>query len=103
MNIATLRSAILSGIAIGIAGWGYLAYNNIIGAILFSFGLLTVVGYKLPLYTGTAGFIPLRDEQGRSCWPGAIGKLLFILMGNIIGCLLVSLLSRLSPDRKSVV
>ena len=63
MNIATLRSAILSGIAIGIAGWGYLAYNNIIGAILFSFGLLTVVGYKLPLYTGTAGFIPLRDEQ----------------------------------------
>ncbi len=95
--IKTFRSAILSGIAVGIAGWGYLASTNIIGAVLFSFGLLTVVGYKLPLYTGTAGFIPLRDEQGRSCWFGAIGKLLWILLGNIAGCLLVSLLSRLSP------
>lgn len=95
--IKTFRSAILSGIAVGIAGWGYLACTNIIGAVLFSFGLLTVVGYKLPLYTGTAGFIPLRDEQGRSCWLGAIGKLLWILSGNITGCLLVSLLSRLSP------
>lgn len=93
----TFRLAILSGIAVGIAGWGYLACTNIIGAVLFSFGLLTVVGYKLPLYTGTAGFIPLRDEQGRSCWMSAIGKLLFILLGNIAGCLLVALFARLSP------
>lgn len=93
----TFRLAILSGIAVGIAGWGYLACTNIIGAVLFSFGLLTVVGYKLPLYTGTAGFVPLRDEQGRSCWMSAIGKLLFILLGNIAGCLLVALFARLSP------
>ena len=93
----TFRLAILSGIAVGIAGWGYLACTNIIGAVLFSFGLLTVVGYKLPLYTGTAGFIPLRDEQGHSCWGSAIGKLLFILLGNITGCLLVALFARLSP------
>ena len=97
MNTATFRSSILSGIAVGLAGWGYLACTNIIGAVLFSFGLLTVVNYRLPLYTGTAGFVPLRDEQGRSCWLSAIGKLLFILAGNIIGCLLVSLLTRLSP------
>lgn len=97
MNTSTFRSAILAGIAVGIAGWGYLAYNNIIGAVLFSFGLLTVVGYKLPLYTGTAGFIALRDEQGRCCVGKAIGQLLFILLGNITGCLLVSLLSRMSP------
>ena len=96
MNMSTFRSAMLAGIAVGIAGWGYLAYNNIVGAVLFSFGLLTVVGYKLPLYTGTAGFIALRDEQGRSCWASAIGNLLFILLGNITGCLLVSLLTRLS-------
>lgn len=97
INTNTFRTAILAGIAVGIAGWGYLAYNNIVGAVLFSFGLLTVVGYKLPLYTGTAGFIALSDEQGRSCWPKAIGDLLFILLGNITGCLLVSLLTRLSP------
>lgn len=39
--IKTFRSAILSGIAIGIAGWGYLACTDIVGAVLFSFGLLT--------------------------------------------------------------
>lgn len=97
ITLNTFRLAMLSGIAVGIAGWGYLACTNIIGAVLFSFGLLTVVGYKLPLYTGTAGFVPLRDEQGRSCWMSAIGKLLFILLGNIAGCLVVALFARLSP------
>ena len=81
----------------GIAGWGYLACTNIIGAVLFSFGLLTVVHYKLKLYTGTAGFVALRTEDGKSRCLKAIGELLFILAGNIVGCLLVSLLSRLSP------
>ena len=81
----------------GIAGWGYLACTNIIGAVLFSFGLLTVVHYKLKLYTGTAGFVALRTDDGKSRWLKAMGELLFILAGNIVGCLLVSLLSRLSP------
>ena len=82
LNTNTFRTAIIAGAAVGIAGWGYLACTNIIGAVLFSFGLLTVVGYKLPLYTGTAGFIPLRDEQGRSCWMSAIAQVLFILLGH---------------------
>ena len=93
----TFRSSVLSGIAVAIAGWGFLAVPNIIGAVLFSFGLLTVVNYKLKLYTGTAGFVPLRYEDGRSRWLKAIGELLFILGANIFGCLLVSLLTRLSP------
>ena len=93
----TFRSALLAGIAVGIAGWGYLAYKDIVGAVLFSFGLLTVVHYKLKLYTGTAGFVALRTDDGKSRWLKAIGELLFILAGNIVGCLLVSLLSRLSP------
>lgn len=95
------RSAILSGIAVAIAGWGYLACTakglEVLGAVMFSFGLLTVVNYKLKLYTGTAGFVPLRYEDGRSRWLKAIGELLFILLGNIVGCLLVSLLTRMSP------
>ena len=98
---STFRSAILSGIAVAIAGWGYLACTakglEILGAVMFSFGLLTVVNYKLKLYTGTAGFVPLRYEDGRSRWLKAIGELLFILLGNIVGCLLVSLLTRMSP------
>lgn len=93
----TFRSSILAGIAVGIAGWGYLAYKDIIGAVLFSFGLLTVVNYKLKLYTGTAGFVPLRYDDGRSRWLKAIGELLFILFGNVMGCMLVALFARLSP------
>lgn len=87
------RSSIFAGIAIGTAGFGFLAaglqtaYGSLAGAVLFSFGLLTVVGYKLKLYTGTAGFIS-RTE---------VGDLFLILLGNIAGCLCVSLLARVSP------
>lgn len=85
--IDLLSSAVLAGVCIGIAGFGYLATRDIIGSVLFAFGLLTVVGYKLKLYTGTAGFIT----------KGEVGSLFMILLGNIVGCLLVSLMARLSP------
>lgn len=98
----TFRSSILSGIAVGIAGWGYLACTNIIGAVLFSFGLLTVVNYKLKLYTGTAGFVALRSDDGKSRWIRAIGELLFILAGNILGCMFISMLTRLSPSSEAL-
>ena len=93
----TLRSSILSGIAIAIAGWGYLVSTNVVGAVFFSFGLLTVVQYKLSLYTGTAGFISFRDDENRLCILSSVVTLLLVLFGNIIGCLLVALLTRLSP------
>lgn len=88
-----LRSSIFAGIAIGTAGFGFLAsrvqsavYGSLVGAVLFSFGLLTVVGYRLKLYTGTAGFIK-RNEAG---------ELFLILAGNIVGCLCMALLTRMS-------
>lgn len=88
------RSSVFAGIAIGTAGFGFLAsgiqsssYGSLAGAVMFSFGLLTVVGYKLKLYTGTAGFIRVNE----------IGELFLILLGNIVGCFCVSLLSRVSP------
>lgn len=96
-TIQTLRSALLSGIAVGIAGWGYLATMNIIGGVLFSFGLLTVVNYKLKLYTGSAGFVDVRNDQGEFVLPRSLKVLLEILLGNILGCLLVAMLCRLSP------
>lgn len=82
-----LKSSILAGFCIGIAGFGYLAEKSIIGAVLFAFGLLTVVHYKLKLYTGTAGFIKKNE----------VGNLFFILFGNLIGCLIVALIARCSP------
>lgn len=91
------KSSILAGITIGIAGWGYLANSNIIGAILFSFGLLTVVSYRMKLYTGTAGFVDFKNENGKIVITKPLLELLLVLGGNIIGCLLVGLLARLSP------
>lgn len=86
-TISILRSAFLAGFCIGLAGFGYLAEKGIIGAVVFAFGLLAVVAYKLKLYTGTAGFFRR----------GELGQLLLILVGNIIGCLAVGLMARCSP------
>ena len=88
----TLRSAIFAGIYIGTAGFGYLtagvqSFGSLFGSILFALGLLAIVGYKLKLFTGTAGFIK-RDE---------VGTLAIILIGNIIGCFLMGLITRVSP------
>ena len=91
--VNTLRSSIFAGIFIGTAGFGFLAsglqgqYGSLAGAVLFSLGLLAVVGYKLKLYTGTAGFIKKNE----------IGTLFLILLGNILGCLMLALLARVSP------
>ena len=85
--VQILRSAFLAGVCIGIAGFGYLAEKSIVGAVLFAFGLLTVVHYSLKLYTGTAGFIR----------KGEVGSLLLILAGNIVGCLAVALIARCPP------
>ena len=41
--------------------------------------------------------MPLRSEDGSSRWLKAIGELLFILFGNVMGCMLVALFARLSP------
>lgn len=92
--IKLLRSSVFAGIYIGVAGFGFLAsglqsqvYGSLVGSVLFCLGLLAVVGYRLKLYTGTAGYIS-RNETG---------ELFLILAGNILGCFLVALLSRVSP------
>lgn len=82
------RSSALAGFTIGLAGFGYLAIGGVPGAVVFAFGLLTVIAYKLKLFTGTAGFIK-KDEAP---------TLLLILLGNVTGCLTVALLTRLSPN-----
>ena len=80
-------SALLAGICIGIAGFGYLAIGGVVGAVTFAFGLLAVVHYRLKLYTGTAGFFA----------KGELLQLCTILLMNIVGCLLVALMARMSP------
>ena len=59
-----------------------LRVGGVAGAVLFAFGLLAVVHYKLKLYTGTAGFIRAKGD-----WT----MITFVLLGNIIGCALTAL------------
>lgn len=84
----TFRSSILAGMAIAFGGFAYAAVGGIIGALLFTFGLLTVVHYGWKLYTGAIGFI----HGIKELWPTFI-----VLAGNIVGCLAVALIARVSP------
>jgi formate/nitrite transporter FocA (FNT family) len=85
-----LPLAILAGICISIGCVVNLRVGGVAGAVLFAFGLTTVVYYGLKLYTGTAGFIRRQGD-----W----AMLWVVLFGNIIGCLLSAwLISYAQPD-----
>jgi nitrite transporter NirC len=75
---------------IGIAGLVYLSVeNNVIGALLFSFGLLVIVGRGYFLYTGKIGYLlPYNKEL--------LSTLIITLLGNIIGIAVISFLFRLT-------
>ena len=55
-----------------------LAANPVLGAFLFSFGLLTIIDLQIPLYTGQIGFIKQKNKK----------DLFYILIFNIIGILI---------------
>lgn len=79
------RLAVLAGIAISIGCVVYLKVGSVAGAVLFAFGLLTCVHFKLPLYTGTAGFVMNKKD---------LFDLIVILAGNILGCFLMAVAMR---------
>ena len=86
----TFPLSILAGICISIGCVVNLRVGGVAGAVLFAFGLTTVVYYGLKLYTGTAGFIRLKGD-----W----SMLAVVLLGNIVGCLLSAwLISYAQPD-----
>ena len=73
-------SAIIASIVISIGGFVYLKTGSSLeGAVLFTFGLLTVVHYKLHLFTEKAGFF----DSIRTF----VQLFLLTLVGNFIGCL----------------
>lgn len=89
-TIMTFKSAILAGIFISIGAIAYLSVGGVIGAILFTFGLISVLYYKLNLFTGKAGFVNTKED---------FKNLLITLFGNIIGCtIMVGLVKFGFPD-----
>ncbi len=78
--------AIFAGIAIAIASIVYLSIENkVIGATIFSIGLITVVAYNLNLYTGKVGYVLQKDLKYKL-------KILLMIIGNLIGTIISSLL-----------
>lgn len=87
----TFKLAIFAGIAISFGCIGFLTMGSMIGPILFTFGLITVVHYKLSLYTGTVGFLELIGFNNEILlnWK----TIMTIIIGNIVGCAIVALLA----------
>ena len=76
-------SAIMAGVCISVGCIVNLQVGGIAGAVLFTFGLVTVVHYRYALYTGTAGFV--------QTWKSLSDLFLIILLGNLFGCGLMAL------------
>lgn len=76
--------SLLAGFLIGIGGIAYLSLeNHIIGAILFSFGLVTIIARGYDLYTGKIGYTNFNQ----------IPSMLLMLLGNFIGVILIGILA----------
>lgn len=85
-----LLNAVMAGLFIGLAGLIYLSVENkVIGAVLFSFGLLMVVSKGYFLYTGKVGYLIPYEK-------GYVWLLVKTFMGNVIGIGLVGLLYQFS-------
>ena len=93
----TFVLAVLAGIMIGFGGVIYLmCTNKMVGALLFSFGLLTIVCQGFALYTGRIGYF---REYG--FW-----SILLTIAGNFVGTWVVAKgfsLSRHTVDIAAVV
>lgn len=87
-NISTMILSIYAGLMIGIGGYVYLSVDNkIIGALIFSFGLLTIVTQKFYLYTGKIGFVKNRND---------ILNIPIIIVGNSVGTYIISFVYRIT-------
>lgn len=73
----TLLSGILAGFAISMGGLAYLNIQGALGALLFAFGLCSVVIYDIPLFTGKA-------YKWHKKWD-VLFLIWFVLVCNIIG------------------
>lgn len=80
--------SIYAGFMIGIGGIVYLSLDNkVIGSLLFSFGLLTIVTQGFYLYTGKIGFVAKVQE---------LLDMLVVVLGNFAGTWIAALLCQLA-------
>lgn len=87
-----IMSSFTAGACIGIAAMSYLRTGALAGCIMFAFGLMAVVFFKLMLFTGRSQYCWGRRDE--SC-PDSIsyGTLAAMLVCNIVGCAAMTLLN----------
>ena len=86
----TFILAICAGMCIGVGGTVYLmCTSKLLGAVLFSVGLLTILVFGLKLFTGMTGY--LFGEQSKLKY---FITLIVVWLGNFIGTFLVGLAVR---------
>lgn len=81
-------NSVLAGFLIGVAGTVFLSVDNtVLGALLFSFGLLFIIYKGFFLYTGKIGALNIK------AYPSWVG---IMLVGNYLGTLLESMAVKLT-------
>lgn len=80
--------AVLSGFMIGIGGTVYLSCeNNVVGAFLFTIGLITICEFGFNLYTGKVGYTLVNGGK----WAEKLKFLGIVILGNYAGTMLYGL------------
>lgn len=90
----SLLLSVLGGISIAVGGTVYLSLeNSVVGAMLFTIGLMTIYVFQWSLFTGKVGYATYSD-------PKQVFGLLWVWVGNFIGTGLTAfllLLTRHAP------
>lgn len=89
-----INNAILAGIVIGLGGLINLHVGAPVGPFLFSVGLMSVLVFKMDLFTGKAGLLTLGEITPK--------KLLDIWGGNLMGACLIGALVTISQDNVAI-
>lgn len=81
--------SIIAGFMIALAAAIYLTVGGVIGAFMFSIGLLTILFFQFDLFTGKAGLLAQKQIKPL--------KLTTIWIGNFIGCAICALMLLATP------
>lgn len=81
--------SIMAGFMITLAAAIYLTVGGALGAFMFAVGLLTILFFQFDLFIGKAGLLSQKCIRPK--------RLLKIWVGNLIGCILCSLLLLATP------
>lgn len=97
-KLADFLYAIMAGAFIAMGGVVFLSLNNkIVGAFMFSLGLLAVCTLKYNLFTGKVGYLFCNDVKTYLPW------CLMVWVGNLVGSIIVAELVRLTRVAPGII